>query len=139
MSITALMNREDILTDDNYMWHGETLSDNYGASEEIMNEFWELVTERIDEAYMKDYEAYHITHEESCEPNATYIGLCGFSIDRDTIDTAITELEVTNVEEWLETTVEKLEEVTKRVSEDMDKILDEVVKKHNLTYTEIDY
>lgn len=139
MSITALMNRVDILTDDNYMWHGETLSDNYGASEEIMNEFWELVTERIDEAYMKDYEAYHITHEESCEPNATYIGLCGFSIDRDTIDTAITELEVTNVEEWLETTVEKLEEVTKRVSEDMDKILDEVVKKHNLTYTEIDY
>ena len=132
MSITALMNRVDILTDDNYMWHGETLSDNYGASEEIMNEFWELVTERIDEAY-------HITHEESCEPNATYIGLCGFSIDRDTIDTAITELEVTNVEEWLETTVEKLEEVTKRVSEDMDKILDEVVKKHNLTYTEIDY
>lgn len=139
MSITALMNRVDILTDDNYMWHGETLSDNYGASEEIMNEFWELVTERIDEAYMKDYESYHITHEESCEPNATYIGLCGFSIDRDTIDTAITELEVTNVEEWLETTVEKLEEVTKRVSEDMDKILDEVVKKHNLTYTEIDY
>lgn len=139
MSITALMNRVDILTDDNYMWHGETLSDNYGASEEIMNEFWELVTKRIDEAYMKDYEAYHITHEESCEPNATYIGLCGFSIDRDTIDTAITELEVTNVEEWLETTVEKLEEVTKRVSEDMDKILDEVVKKHNLTYTEIDY
>lgn len=138
MSITALMNRVDILTDDNYMWHGETLSDNYGASEEIMNEFWELVTGRIDEAYMKDYEAYHITHEESCEPNATYIGLCGFSIDRDTIDTAITELEVTNVEEWLETTVEKLEEVTKRVSEDMDKILDEVVKKHNLTYTEID-
>lgn len=139
MSITALMNRVDILTDDNYMWHGETLSDNYGASEEIMNEFWELVTERIDEAYMEDYKAYHITHEESCEPNATYIGLCGFSIDRDTIDTAITELEVTNVEEWLETTVEKLEEVTKRVSEDMDKILDEVVKKHNLTYTEIDY
>jgi hypothetical protein len=139
MSITALMNRVDILTDDNYMWHGETLSDNYGASKEIMNEFWELVTERIDEAYMKDYESYHITHEESCEPNATYIGLCGFSIDRDTIDTAITELEVTNVEEWLETTVEKLEEVTKRVSEDMDKILDEVVKKHNLTYTEIDY
>ena len=139
MSITALMNRVDILTDDNYMWHGETLSDNYGASEEIMNVFWELVTERIDEAYMKDYESYHITHEESCEPNATYIGLCGFSIDRDTIDTAITELEVTNVEEWLETTVEKLEEVTKRVSEDMDKILDEVVKKHNLTYTEIDY
>lgn len=139
MSITALMNRVDILTDDNYMWHGETLSDNYGASEEIMNEFWELVTKRIDEAYMKDYEAYHITHEESCEPNATYIGLCGFSIDRNTIDTAITELEVTNVEEWLETTVEKLEEVTKRVSEDMDKILDEVVKKHNLTYTEIDY
>lgn len=139
MSITALMNRVDILTDDNYMWHGETLSNNYGASEEIMNEFWELVTERTDEAYMKDYEVYHITHEESCEPNATYIGLCGFSIDRDTIDTAITELEVTNVEEWLETTVEKLEEVTKRVSEDMDKILDEVVKKHNLTYTEIDY
>lgn len=139
MSITVLMNRVDILTDDNYMWHGETLSDNYGASKEIMNEFWELVTERIDEAYMKDYESYHITHEESCEPNATYIGLCGFSIDRDTIDTAITELEVTNVEEWLETTVEKLEEVTKRVSEDMDKILDEVVKKHNLTYTEIDY
>ena len=139
MSITALMNRVDILTDDNYMWYGETLSDNYGASKEIMNEFWELVTERIDEAYMKDYESYHITHEESCEPNATYIGLCGFSIDRDTIDTAITELEVTNVEEWLETTVEKLEEVTKRVSEDMDKILDEVVKKHNLTYTEIDY
>ena len=139
MSITALMNRVEILTDDNYMWHGETLSDNYGASEEIMNEFWELVTGRIDEAYMKDYEAYHITHEESCEPNATYIGLCGFSIDRDTIDTAITELEVTNVEEWLETTVEKLEEVTKRISEDMDKILDEVVKKHNLAYTEIDY
>lgn len=138
MSITALMNRVDILTDDNYMWHGETLSDNYGASEEIMNEFWELVTERIDEAYMKDYEAYHITHEESCESNATYIGLCGFSLDRDTIDTAIMELEVTNIEEWLETTVEKLEEVTKRVSEDMDKILDEVVKKHNLTYIEID-
>ncbi|ENI9073035.1 hypothetical protein ABZ143_002831 [Listeria monocytogenes] len=139
MSITALMNRVDILTDDNYMWHGETLSDNYGASEEIMNEFWNEVVKRIDETYMKDYEAYHITHEESCEKNATYIGLCGFSLDRDTIDTAILELEVTNVEEWLETTVEKLEEVTKRVKADMDKIQDEIVAKYNLTYTEIDY
>ena len=118
------------------MWHGETLHDNYGATEEIMNEFWELVTERIDEAYMEEYKAYHITHEESCEPNATYIGLCGMSIDSETIDYAIEELEVTNVEEWLDTIIEKLDEVISRVSKDMDKILDEIVEKYNLTYEE---
>lgn len=140
MSITALKNNADILSDYAYMWHGETLHDNYGATEEIMNEFWELVTKRIDEAYMKDYEAYHITHEESCEPNATYIGLCGMSIDSETIDYAIEELEITeDLEEWLDTTIEKLDEVISRVSKDMDKILDEIVEKYNLTYTEIDY
>lgn len=53
--------------------------------------------------------------------------------------TYIAELEVTNVEEWLETTVEKLEEVISRVTADMDKIQDEIVAKYNLTYTEIDY
>ena len=138
MSITALMNRADILSEYNYMWHGQTLSENYGATEEMMNEFWELVAERIDEAYMKDYEeTYHIAHEGSCEPNATFISLCGLSIDRDTIDTAIAELEVKNVEEWLDTTVEKLEEVINRVSDDMNKILDEIVKKHHLTYIEV--
>lgn len=140
MSITALKNNADILSDYAYMWHGETLHDNYGATEEIMNEFWELVTKRIDEAYMKDYEAYHITHEESCEPNATYIGLCGMSVDSETIDYAIEELEITeDLEEWLDTTIEKLDEVISRVSKDMDKILDEIVEKYNLTYTEIDY
>ena len=138
MSITALKNNADILSEHNYMWHGETLSDNYGASKEIMDEFWEMVTKRIDEAYMEEYKAYHITHEESCNPNATYIGLCGMSIDSEAIDYAIEELEVTNVEEWLDTTVEKLEEVIKRVKEDMNKIQDEIVAKYNLTYTEID-
>lgn len=136
MSITALKNNADILSEYAYMWHGETLHDNYGATEEIMNEFWELVTERIDEAYMEEYKAYHITHEESCEPNATYIGLCGMSIDSETIDYAIEELEVTNVEEWLDTIIEKLDEVISRVSKDMDKILDEIVEKYNLTYEE---
>ena len=135
MSITTLMNNADILADYDYMWHGETLCDNYGASEEIMTEFWELVTKRIDEAYMKDYEEYHITHEESCEPNATYIGLCGWAIDGDIIDSVIEELEITeDVEEWLDTTIEKVEEVIDRVSKDMDKILDEIVEKYNLTY-----
>lgn len=137
MSITALKNRADVLSDYAYMWHGETLSDNYGASEEIMNEFWELVTKRIDEAYMKEYEPYHITHEESCEPNATYIGLCGWSIDSETIDSAIKELEIKEgLEEWLDTTIEKLEEVIDRVSDDMNKILDEIVEKYNLTYVD---
>lgn len=140
MSIRALKDRADILSEYNYMWHGETLCDNYGASKEIMNEFWELVTKRIDEAYMEDYKAYHITHEESCEPNATYIGLCGMSIDSETIDYAIEELEITEgLEEWLDTTIEKLDEVISRVTADMDKILDEIVAKYNLTYTEIDY
>lgn len=140
MSIRALKDRADILSEYNYMWHGETLCDNYGASKEIMNEFWELVTKRIDEAYMEDYKAYHITHEESCEPNATYIGLCGMSIDSETIDYAIEELEITEgLEEWLDTTIEKLDEVIDRVSNDMNKILDEIVAKYNLTYTEIDY
>ena len=137
MSITALKNRADVLSDYAYMWHGETLSDNYGASEEILNEFWELVTKRIDEAYMKEYEPYHITHEESCEPNATYIGLCGWSIDSETIDSAIKELEIKEgLEEWLDTTIEKLEEVIDRVSDDMNKILDEIVEKYNLTYVD---
>lgn len=140
MSIRALKDRADILSEYNYMWHGETLCDNYGASKEIMNEFWELVTKRIDEAYMEDYKAYHITHEESCEPNATYIGLCGMSIDSETIDYAIEELEITEgLEEWLDTTIEKLDEVISRVTADMDKILDEIVAKYNLTYTELDY
>ena len=140
MPITALKNNADILSDYAYMWHGETLHDNYGATEEMMNEFWELVVERIDEAYMEEYKAYHITHEESCEPNATYIGLCGMSIDSLTIDYAIEQLEITeDLEEWLDTTIEKLDEVISRVSKDMDKILDEIVEKYNLTYTEIDY
>ena len=140
MSITDLKNNADILSDYAYMWHGETLCDNYGATQEMMNEFWELVTKRIDEAYMEEYKAYHITHEESCEPNATYIGLCGMSIDSETIDYAIEQLEITeDLEEWLDTTIEKLDEVISRVSKDMDKILDEIVEKYNLTYTEIDY
>ena len=140
MSITTLMNNADILADYDYMWHGETLHDNYGATEEMMNEFWEMVTKRIDEAYMEEYKPYHITHEESCEPNATYIGLCGMSIDSLTIDYAIEQLEITeDLEEWLDTTIEKLDEVISRVSKDMDKILDEIVEKYNLTYTEIDY
>ena len=135
MSITALKNHAYTLSDYAYMWHGETLCDNYGATEEIMNEFWNEVYERIDGAYMKDYEAYHITHEESCEPNATYIGLCGWAIDGDIIDSVIEELEITeDVEEWLDTTIEKVEEVIDRVSKDMDKILDEIVEKYNLTY-----
>lgn len=137
MSITALKNNADILSDYAYMWHGETLYDNYGATEEMMNEFWELVTERIDEAYMEEYKAYHITHEESCEPNATYIGLCGMSIDSLTIDYAIEQLEIKeDLEEWLDTTIEKLDEVIDRVSKDMDKILDEIVEKYNLTYVD---
>lgn len=140
MSITALKNNADILSEHNYMWHGETLSDNYGASEELMDEFWGMVTKRIDEAYMEEYKAYHITHEESCNPNATYIGLCGMSIDSETIDYAIEELEIKeDLEEWLDTTIEKLDEVINRVKADMDKILDEIVAKYNLTYTEIDY
>lgn len=135
MSITTLMDNADILADYDYMWHGETLYENYGASDEIMTEFWELVTKRIDEAYMKGYEKYHITHEESCEPNATYIGLCGMSVDSETMRYAIEKLEIKeNVEEWLDTTIEKLDEVIDRVSSDMDKILDEIVEKYNLTY-----
>ena len=138
MSIKALKDRAEILSEYAYMWHGQSLSENYGATEEIMNEFWELVTKRIDEAYMKDYEAYHITHEESCEPNATYIGLCGWAIDGETVDSAIEELEITeDVEEWLDTTIKKLDEVIDRVSDDMNTILDEIVKKHNLTYIEV--
>lgn len=137
MSITALKDRAYTLSDYAYMWHGEALYDNYGASEEIMTEFWNEVYNRIDGAYMKDYEAYHITHEESCEPNATYIGLCGWAIDGDVIDCAIEELEITeDLEEWLDTTIEKIEEVIDRVSNDMDKILDEIVEKYNLTYVD---
>ena len=137
MSITTLMNNADILADYDYMWHGETLCDNYGASEEIMNEFWELVAERIDGAYMKDYEAYHITHEESFEPNATYIGLCGMSVDSETVRYASKVLEIKeDLEEWLEITIKKLDEVISRVSKDMDKILDEIVEKYNLTYVD---
>ena len=137
MSITALKDHAYTLSDYAYMWHGETLCDNYGATDEMMNEFWELVAERIDEAYMKDYEAYHITHEESCEPNATYIGICGWAIDGEAIDSAIEELGITeNVEEWLDTTIEKIEEVIDRVTADMDKILDEIVAKYNLTYVD---
>ena len=137
MSITTLMNNADILADYDYMWHGETLHDNYGATEEMMNEFWEMVTKRIDEAYMKDYEEYHITHEESFEPNATYIGLCGMSVDSETVRYASKVLEITeDLEEWLEITIEKLDEVISRVSKDMDKILDEIVEKYNLTYVD---
>lgn len=137
MSITALKDRAYTLSDYAYMWHGEALYDNYGASEEIMTEFWNEVYNRIDGAYMKDYEAYHITHEESCEPNATYIDLCGWAIDGDVIDCAIEELEITeDLEEWLDTTIEKIEEVIDRVSNDMDKILDEIVEKYNLTYVD---
>lgn len=137
MSITALKNNADILSEHNYMWHGETLSDNYGASKEIMDEFWEMVTKRIDEAYMEEYKAYHITHEESCNPNATYIGLYGMSIDSETIDYAIKELEIKeDLEEWLDTTIEKLDEVIDRVKADMDKILAEIVEKYNLTYVD---
>lgn len=137
MSITALKNYADILSNYNYMWHGEELSDKYGASEEIMNEFWELMEERIDGAYMKDYEAYHIAHEESCEPNVTYISLCGMSIDSEAIEYAIETLNVKEgLEEWLDTTIKKLDEVIDRVSDCMNKILDEIVEKYNLTYQE---
>jgi hypothetical protein len=137
MSITALKDNADILSEHNYMWHGETLCDNYGATQEMMNEFWELVTKRIDEAYMEEYKAYHITHEESCNPNATYIGLCGMSIDSEAIDYAIEELGIKeDLEEWLDTTIEKLDEVINRVKADMDKILYEIVEKYNLTYVD---
>ena len=63
--------------------------------------------------------------------------LCGWAIDGEAIDCAIKEVEITDeLEEWLDTTVEKLEEVIERVSDDMNKILDEIVEKYNLTYVD---
>ena len=75
MSITALMNRVDILSEYNYMWHGQTLSENYGATEEMMNEFWELVAERIDEAYMKEPTISLMkAHVTQTHPLLAYVG-----------------------------------------------------------------
>ena len=59
------------------------------------------------------------------------------SIDSETIDYAIKELEIKeDLEEWLDTTIEKLDEVIDRVKADMDKILAEIVEKYNLTYVD---
>lgn len=136
MSITKLMNRADELSEINYMWHGRELRENYGATQEMMNEFWEAVDKRVDSNYMKEYEEFHIAHEESCEQDLTYISLCGISVDSFAVQKAIDELEVENVEEWLEVTIKKLEEVIKRVTNDFDKIQGEIITRYNLIYVE---
>ena len=57
------------------------------------------------------------------------------SIDSEAIEYAIEKLNIKEgLEEWLDTTIKKLDEVIDRVSDDMNKILDEIVKKYNLTY-----
>lgn len=136
MSITKLLDRADELSEINYMWHGRELRVNYGATQEMMNEFWEAVDKRVDSNYMKEYEEFHIAHEESCERDLTYISLCGVSVDSFAVQNAIDELEVENVEEWLDTTIEKLEEVIKRVTNDFDKIQGEIITRYNLIYVE---
>lgn len=140
MSLEKLMERADVLLDECEMWHGHSLYFEYRASKEMMNEFWELVTKRIDEAYMEEYKAYHITHEESGEPHATYIGLCGGAVDRDAVKHAIEKLGITEgVGKWVEETLDKVEEVAKRVRKDMDSITEEFIAKYNLTYKVTDY
>lgn len=136
MSITKLLDRADELSEINYMWHGRELRVNYGATQEMMNEFWEAVDKRVDSNYMKEYEEFHIAHEESCERDLTYISLCGVSVDSFAVQNAIDGLEVENVEEWLDTTIEKLEEVIKRVTNDFDKIQGEIITRYNLIYVE---
>lgn len=136
MSITKLLDRADELSEINYMWHGRELRVNYGATQEMMNEFWEAVDKRVDSNYMKEYEEFHIAHEESCERDLTYISLCGVSVNSFAVQNAIDELEVENVEEWLDTTIEKLEEVIKRATNDFDKIQGEIITRYNLIYVE---
>lgn len=138
MSITKLMNRADELSEINYMWHGRELRENYGATQEMMNEFWEAVEKRVDNNYMKEYEEFHIAHEDSCEKDLTYISLCGVSVDSFAVKEAIDELELEeeDVEEWLEVTIKKLEEVIKRVTNDFDKIQGEIITRYNLIYVE---
>lgn len=136
MSITKLLDRADELSEINYMWHGRELRKNYGATQAMMNEFWKAVDKRVDSNYMKEYEEFHIAHEESCEKELTYISLCGVSVDSFAVLNAIDELEVENVEEWLDMTIKKLEEVIKRVTNDFDKIQGEIITRYNLIYVE---
>ena len=136
MSITKLLDRANDLSEINYMWHGRELRENYGATQEMMNEFWGAVDKRVDSNYMKEYEEFHIAHEESCERDLTYISLCGISVDSFAVQEAIDELKVEDVEEWLDMTIEKLEEVIKRVTNDFDKIQGEIITRYNLIYVE---
>lgn len=139
MSIKKWLDRADDLSECNYMWQGFELRTCYGATEDMMQEFWELVDKRIDSNYMKEYEKDHIAHEESCNGrDLTYISLCGVSIDGQAVEDAIDELEIEdeNVEEWLEFIVEKLAEVIGKVNNDMNKIQGEIISKYNLVYVE---
>jgi hypothetical protein len=139
MSIEKWLDRADDLSEDNYMWQGFELRTCYGATEDMMQEFWELVDKRIDSNYMKEYEKDHIAHEESCnERDLTYISLCGVSVDRQAVEDAIDELEIEdeNIEEWLEIIVGKLTEVIGKVNNDMNKIQGEIISKYNLIYVD---
>ena len=139
MSIKKWLDRADDLSECNYMWQGFELRTCYGATEDMMQEFWELVDKRIDSNYMKEYEKDHIAHEESCNGrDLTYISLCGVSIDGQAVEDAIDELEIEdeNVEEWLEFIIGKLTEVIGKVNNDMNKIQGEIISKYNLVYVE---
>lgn len=132
MSMRTLMKRLEICGEHNYMCHGEILKEDFGATKEIMEEFWNNVIEQINKSYMNGYKSFYIEHKESSEPNITYISLYGLSPDRNNIYKVASELGVEPDEEWLDTTVQKLEEVINRVDKDMSKIQEEIVIKYNL-------
>lgn len=137
MSITSLLKRADRCSERSYFWQGRELRENYGATEDMMQEFWECVDARIDSDYMKEYEEYRIAYGKSDEEDVTYISICGTSIDRDTVEGTLDEFEIDeDVEGWLDFIIEKLEEVVWKVNEDMNKIQGEIITKYNLIYVE---
>lgn len=137
MGITSLLKRADRCSELSCFWQGRELQENYGATEDMMQEFWERVDARIDSDYMKEYEKYRIAYGKSDAEDVTYISICGASIDRDTVEGTLDEFKIDeDVEGWLDFIIEKLEEVVWKVNDDMNKIQGEIISKYNLIYVE---
>lgn len=127
----SLRNRFNKLADDDSFYYAEGLYDYYGATDEIVEEFNQLVNERV-EPLLVGCDELGISLEEYGSACGSYIGLGGCNLDFDTIDEAMEELGVENVIEWLEKVVKKLETLIPEVRKVFEEAQNEIVKKYGL-------
>lgn len=129
-----LISRFNKIAEESYMYQGRVLLVGYNATDEVFGEFIEKAVDRAS-SFLGGCEELGITLEDSSEDGAMYIGLCACSLDEETLEEALEELEVENPEQWLRQVVEKLEKITGEIERVFTEEQEKVIEKYGLTYT----